>query len=356
MDFGQLAQLSNPGQAPQGDLWGAVNRFNTLDNINQQALQASIPLAQLAAQKETQANKEYMIGAPGREDQARLANMNAAYEVQPENFDRKKLVERMEQELKTKEIQAKFNDVTADIAPFADGYSQAKSEEEKNKYVMAARGAKLRNGYVMGTNPEEDHAILEVAGKSRANNPTLQVKRDVATTAANAQLGKAAIAANAGITIAELNNSTKMAIAQVNAKAKENKPLSPVEQALVTMYGDGKQITDVEGAQRVLEFKIAERVGTTEMKGQQTAETLNNILGGNTTAATPKVPAVPPSTNTTVPSKALPSPNTKPGALPVQQALSMLEQAKGTENEEKYIKFFVDTYPGVALPAWAQKK
>ena len=357
MDFGQLAQLSNPGQPVQGDLWGQASRWNTLNDMQINALKASIPLAELSAQQDVQKNKEYMLGAPGREDTARLANMNAAYAIKPENFDRKKAVERMEQELKQADIQAKFNDVTQDVAGFADAYNGAKTQEEKDRIVQRAKGAKLRNGYVMGNNQEEDHAILEVAGKNRANQPGIQVKRDVAETAAGAHIGKANIAASSAITVAQLNNETRLAIAQVNAKARENKPLSVHEQALVTMYGDGKQITDVEGAQKALEFELAKATAAGTVKQGQIAETMNNILGGNTQAAMPKQPGVPAPSPNAVPSpKAPPSPNAKQGAVPVQQALSLLEQARGTANEEKYIKFFVDTYPGVALPAWAQKK
>ena len=109
--------------------------------------------------------------------------------------------------------------------------------------------------------------------------------------------------------------------------------------------------------QKALEFELAKATAAGTVKQGQIAETMNNILGGNTQAAMPKQPGVPAPSPNAVPSpKAPPSPNAKQGAVPVQQALSLLEQARGTANEEKYIKFFVDTYPGVALPAWAQKK
>lgn len=173
MDYGTLARLSDPGQAARGDRWGRIRRFQNLNNIQQQALHSSIPLAEMAAQRAQQEQTEYMAGAPGRMDQINLGNMTAAAGVK--NFDRDQALKDLDAQLQDADKRAKLADVTQDIAGDADAYLTGDARL-RNQIIQKNTGRKLRNGYVIGTDPNTDDMLFEIAGRARANAPALQNK------------------------------------------------------------------------------------------------------------------------------------------------------------------------------------
>jgi hypothetical protein len=180
MDYRTLANAAAPGQSPLGS--GIVdpvgyNRWLNLSNIQQQALQKAMPLADMDAQRQQQAMTEYMAGAPGRMNQTTLANMTA--EAGVEGFPRAQARKKLDEELADAKRSAEMADFTKDIGQFGDAYINAQTPEEQEKIRKAVAGQKLRNGYVMGTDPAKDDLFLYGAGKSRASAPSVQVKRDV---------------------------------------------------------------------------------------------------------------------------------------------------------------------------------
>jgi len=182
MDFGTLANLSNPGTSPTVD--GTVSsrrihRWNTLNNTQLQALQGAKSLADLDLQKQQQATQEYMAGAQGRNDTISLGNLNAAANLK--GFDEAQIRKKLEEKLKDSNIRAELEDFTKDIGQFGDGYING-TDEEKQTILNSVKGRKLRNGYVMGTDPAQDKTFLMSAGLSRKYNPKEQTKRDVAAT------------------------------------------------------------------------------------------------------------------------------------------------------------------------------
>lgn len=366
MDYGTLAQLSNPGQAAPGDRWGRIRRFQNLNNIQQHALQQSIPLAELAAQKEQQQHQEYMDAAPGRRDLITLGNKNAADKL--ESFDADKFAAKLKIDVTNAEQMAKLADTTQDFSGDADAYMQALDsgdERLRNQIVKKHEGRKLRNGYVMGTDPNTDDMLLKVAGVARKYAPTMQVKRDVADTGAAAKVATTAMNNKTTLERQRIASASQQAIVQINAKAKENKPLSATEQALMVAFGDGKQIIDQEGASAVLQFKLQEKTGTTEMRLDNVNAQLAAILSGKGITApevtrpeppapivrqpAPKTTSGPATTTTNVAPK-------KPNSLAYEDAVKKLEEFKGTDNEADAINFFVNRYGAENLPQWAKKK
>ena len=180
MDYRTLADAANPGQFNLGS--GLIDplgrrRWRNLSNIQEQALQKAMPLADMDAQRQQQAMTEYMAGAPGRMNQTTLANMTA--EAGVEGFPRAQARKKLDEELADAKRSAEMADFTKDIGQFGDAYINAQTPEEQEKIRKSVAGQKLRNGYVMGTDPAKDDLFLYGAGKSRASAPAVQVKRDV---------------------------------------------------------------------------------------------------------------------------------------------------------------------------------
>ena len=184
MDYRTLADAANPGQFNLGS--GLIDplgrrRWRNLSNIQEQALQKAMPLADLDAQRQQQAIKEYMAGAPAREEQATLANMQTQASIT--NFKEDQARKKLQEQLQDSKIRTELADYTLDIGKDGDGYINAKDEEQKEALRISAKGKKVRlpNGsfYVMGTDEKQDRAWLMAAGLSRASAPGIQVKRDV---------------------------------------------------------------------------------------------------------------------------------------------------------------------------------
>jgi len=180
MDYGTLAQLSNPGQNPIAgpgivDI-EAYSKYRNLANMRQESLRAAMPLAAMDAQKQEQATKEYMMGASGREDMVNLANMKA--KNAPTEYSRDQMTKDLEHALKDTDLRKKLTDATEDVGGEGDAYVNG-DENTKAAIKAQLKGRRLRNGYVMGSNDSQDDQVLTVAGKIRAADPKLVNKEKV---------------------------------------------------------------------------------------------------------------------------------------------------------------------------------
>lgn len=196
MDYSTLAQLSNPGASPikasgRYDVADPVAyaRWLSMSRMQEESLKNALPLAAQNAQMQQQKTQEYMAGAPGRMDEVNLSNMKAKAGVA--NFDRDQAFEEAKKGLADAETRAKMADVSQDIAGDADAYRAAHErgdERLKNQIVQKNYGRKLRNGYVVGSDPNTDDLLFRVAGEARANAPALQNKLAVEDKKANTRI------------------------------------------------------------------------------------------------------------------------------------------------------------------------
>lgn len=183
MDYSTLATLSNPGADPS-KASGRYDSANPLayalwlskSRMHEESLKNAMPLAAQNAQMQQQKTQEYMAGAPGRMDEISLANMKAKAGVG--NFNRDMALKNLEADLQDAEKRAKLADVTQDIAEDSDAYATG-DERLKNQIIQKNTGRKLRNGYVVGTDPKTDDLLFTVAGKARAADPKLVNKEKV---------------------------------------------------------------------------------------------------------------------------------------------------------------------------------
>jgi hypothetical protein len=279
MDLMQLAQASNPGQALPGMEWDQIRRYQNLNTINQGALQQAIPVAQSNAQKELQANEEWNLAAPGRRDNITLGNMNAAQGVK--DFQPNQAMKKLEMALKDQKLRAEIQDFTKPLASFGDAFINAKPEEQEAMLDELARnGMTLPDGTRFGVDREKDRFMLKMTGDARKGDAKLQNKLAVTDKQVAGKVATAAL----NQTHADLRNAaniqarTKMA--EIAAANKQGKPLTPEQQALVIAFGDGKEITDQEGAARVLEYEIIKRQAPGMPKLQQGAGAANSVLSG----------------------------------------------------------------------------
>lgn len=173
MDYGTLAQLSNPGQNPIAgpgivDI-EAYSNYRNLANMRQESLRNAMPLAALDAQKQQQAAKEYMMGAPARE-QAASDSLGT--------YERDKFTKDLEHMAKDAELRNKILDATENLGPDADAYFNG-DDKVKQAIIERNRGKRLGNGYVVGTDPNKDDQIFTARGAMRAYNPALANKERV---------------------------------------------------------------------------------------------------------------------------------------------------------------------------------
>lgn len=305
MDYGTLAQLSNPGQAVPGDRWGRIRRFQNLNNIQQQALQSSIPLAESGAQRELQANQEWQDAAPGRRDLTTLGNMNA--EAGVKNFDRDQALKELDAQLQDADKRAKLADVTQDIAGDADAYLSGDTRI-KSQIIQKNKGRKLRNKYVIGTDPNTDDMLFEIAGRARANAPKLandlekeRIKGSNRLEAIKAKgITDTEIAAKKAEWAKELQ-SARLAI-------KDNKPLSLSQQEaldLVLGYPD---------VQDRLDYYFSKPQATSAAQGlNQKAGAVNSVMSGQGVRVPEAAPIQRPTPNPNVQAPVAPTqPQTKP--------------------------------------------
>lgn len=196
MDFGNLAQLTNPSQSffPQGvvdplgyRLWmdKAKAYTNAIPGMQQEAAM------NLAHQQ--QAEKEYMAGAPGRETLAEVANMDAASakDQQPLKAEgnKWKLTNLRDDE------KAKAESLLRPVNEYADAWDTIRDKPDKHQAffnMLKDQHIQLPNGYVMGTDHAKDVAILDASRAVRENAPQYAVKRDVANISSAARLAIAA--------------------------------------------------------------------------------------------------------------------------------------------------------------------
>lgn len=360
MDYGTLAQLSNPGQAAPGDRWGRIRRFQNLNNLQQQALQSALPVAESNAQRQLQANEEFSLATPGRLDTIQLGNMNAASAVK--NFNRDQTAAQLGIDVKNAEQMAKLADVTSDIGTDADAYSKALEtgdERLKNDIIQKNKGRRLRNGYVVGSNPNTDDQLFKVAAIARANPPATQGKiaQEQAKGATRLTLEN----------MKNLNDKEKIELrGQIAAKlqgqrieAQKNEAAKPLSasQALAAhlngLYGDDheswlKAYSLIQEASTTL--KIDEKAAALRMFPE-----LAKRMGDP--AAPRELPPGNPNTASTVKKTETKKVEAKkPNSLDYDTALQKLESFKGTEQEEAAVNFFVNRYGAENLPAWVKKK
>lgn len=175
MDLMQLAGASNPGQALPGMEWDQIRRYQNLNTINQSALQQAMPVAQSNAQRELQTNEEWNLAAPGRKDTITLGNMNAAQGVK--DFDQVQASKKLEMALKDQKLKAEIQDFTKPLASYGDAFVNAKPEDQEAMLDELARsGMTLPDGSKFGVDRKKDRFMLDMTGKARAGNPTLQTK------------------------------------------------------------------------------------------------------------------------------------------------------------------------------------
>lgn len=299
MDYGTLAQLSNPGQNPIAgpgivDIQ-AYRNYQNLATMREQALQKAMPLADMNAQQEAQKNKEFMMGSQGREDMVNLANQKA--KDAPATYTRDKLTGDLEHAVKDQDLRNKLAEATENISGDADAYING-DEKLKQAVIDKNRGKRMRNGYVIGDNPEEDHKIFTVAGAVRKYKPELVNKQEVANTAANAKIQTTGMNNATQIKAAQIRADASKQVADINAKLHANKPLSAEEQSLFIAFGspDGTRIDNIEGATAVMEYKLKNRAAPVMPGLNQKADAATSVMSGggvNIPQAEPVKPPAP---------------------------------------------------------------
>lgn len=269
MDYRTLANAAAPGQSPLGS--GIVdpigyNRWLNLSNIQQQALQKAMPLADMDAQRQEQAMKEYMAGAPGRMNQTTLANMTA--EAGVEGFPRAQARKKLDEELADAKRSAEMADFTKDIGQFGDAYINAQTPEEQEKIRKSVAGQKLRNGYVMGTDPAKDDLFLYGAGKSRASAPAVQVKRDVEDKKVAGRMEYLKRKGASDADLVRLRAQMQRDVAEAKANMASKKPLTESQQEALDLL---EAYPDVED--RLMYRFLKKKAGAGEQKLETSAET-----------------------------------------------------------------------------------
>jgi hypothetical protein len=269
MDYRTLANAAAPGQSPLGS--GIVdpigyNRWLNLSNIQQQALQKAMPLADMDAQRQQQAMTEYMAGAPGRMNQTTLANMTA--EAGVEGFPRAQARKKLDEELADAKRSAEMADFTKDIGQFGDAYINAQTPEEQEKIRKSVAGQKLRNGYVMGTDPAKDDLFLYGAGKSRAHAPTVQVKRDIEDKKVAGRMEYLKRKGATDADLVRLRAQMQRDVAQAKANMASKKPLTESQQEALDLL---EAYPDVED--RLMYRFLKKKAGAGEQKLETGAET-----------------------------------------------------------------------------------
>lgn len=273
MDYRTLADAANPGQFNLGS--GLIDplgrrRWRNLSNIQQQALQKAMPLADMDAQRQEQAMKEYMAGAPGRMDQATLANMTAAAGVS--GFNEAQARKKLQEATQDAKLRAELSDYTLDIGKDGDGYISAKNDEQKEAVRLAAKGKKVRlpNGkfYEMGTDENQDRAWLTAAGISRAAKPELQVKRDVEDKKVAGRMEYLKRKGATDADLVRLRAQMQRDLAEAKANMASKKPLTESQQEALDLL---EAYPDVED--RLMYRFLKKKAGAGEQKLETGAET-----------------------------------------------------------------------------------
>jgi hypothetical protein len=228
MDYGTIAQLSNPGQNPIAgpgiaDI-EAYSNYRNLANMRQESLKAAMPLAALDAQQKAQQNKEFMLGAPGREAQAQDSLRT---------YNRDRFTKDLEHMAKNTELRNKIIESTENIAQDADAYFNG-DEKVRKAIIEQNRGKVMVNGYRIGDDPIKDDQLFTARGAMRAYNPTLANKERIQGMKGVNALDVANVKGGwANATSAE-RNATMLAVEQMrqqaNAAKAANKPLSADQQ------------------------------------------------------------------------------------------------------------------------------
>lgn len=310
MDYGTLAQLANPGNSPLAvnpaaaavDPQG-IARWQNLNALSQQALQGGGQEAALNLQKQILDSQVREAGQPGLLDTAKLSNLNAASAVARQPQVAKVTDEEIRKHLG--DIQAAIESGKFDaIKPMANAYYEAKtkgSEADIQSVIRAAKGQNV-DGYIMGTEPEHDKAILNAVGMGMAS-PASRWHLPVAEVNANSRKEAAKTNADARRQEMEFKASAAQALEKLKAELKANKPfeaLSPEQQAILQQYGtrgeDGKlSISDERGAHAVLEYELRKKAAAQISVGGASAATAGNL--GVPGVVAPTNPSVPPATN-----------------------------------------------------------
>jgi hypothetical protein len=224
MDYGQLAQYSQPGAALPGMEWDQIRRYQNLNTINQQALKASIPLAETNAQVEQQKAQEFMAGVPGRRDTINLSNMNAAEAILPENVARRKALAQLEDAVKDRGLREKLNNQMSEIMPYGAGYRSA-DPAGKKKLLDSLKGKTL-NGHTFGNNPVQDDLALEAAGIVAHGQPKEQLRRDLEQTKQEGAMARLKAKGITDMQIAEFKAKHQSEIEAARIALQKNKPLT----------------------------------------------------------------------------------------------------------------------------------
>lgn len=297
MDYRTLAQLSNPGQSPLTS--GVVdpigyNRWQNLANMQQMALQRSIPLADMDLTAQTQKNKEYMAGAEGRENLIKYGNMQAADKIA--GFDEEKVRERLQNAVKDAKTRKELSDFTADLEDQGPSFVQSKDDPETQDTILSAvKGRVIRSPdgktYTMGTDKQRDRVLLTMAGLSRINDPKYTSKLEQEKVKAASKKELETMRQFGANSREELRAKAIERRAALLAQA-QNRPLKPEEIALLTLHDPNT----VEGASAILQHKLNEKAAVVTTRTNAQAAATNNLLQGNTNVPSAQPPTVAPAT------------------------------------------------------------
>lgn len=314
MDYGTLAQLSNPGQTPLTS--GIVdplgyNRWMQMDSMQRNALQKAAPLAELSAQRAQQENTEYMAGVPGRMDKITLGNMNAAADVQ--DFDPKRANAKLEMAIKNKDLRMQMQDFTKDIAHFGNAfYGSEPAEQDRMIREISQANLKMPDGFVLGSDKDQGYErtrfYLEMAGKANANDPKLANARTIQGMKGDQAIGLANVKGQwAKLTAAE-RNTAMMDIAKMRADADKAKASNKKLTADQEMFQLARQLSGddpagtwalmqsykaaVKEAQIQSEISLMEKYGI-PAPARPSNEPIVNSGGGAAPAKAPEKPVEP---------------------------------------------------------------
>lgn len=339
MDYGTLAQLSNPGQNPIAgpgivDIQ-AYRNYQNLATMREQALQKAMPLADMNAQQEAQKNKEFMMGSQGREDMVNLANMKA--KNAPATYTRDKLTGDLEHAVKDQDLRNKLAEATENISGDADAYING-DEKLKQAVIDKNRGKRMRNGYVIGDNPEEDHKIFTVAGAVRKYKPELVNKQEVAKTAADAKIKGVELTVAGQAEVQKLRAKAAVDLQAAKAAVEAGKPLkdlTPGQREALVVAHNFKD--DPIGEQQYWYMKGQVQGSVAIAAGN--AATARGVLGGE--GLKPQGPIIqqPPTPN---PSPDTPSPVRAGGS----SSAPVKTEKKEAPSEYKVDSIYVDSESG----------
>lgn len=248
MDYGTLANLSNPGQSPLQNNNGIVDiagmmRWNNLANMQEQSLRSAMPLAAMDAQQQEQKMKEYMAGAPGRMDNINLSNMNAAEAVKPENVAMQQKLKQLETQLKTDQALSKqLETQLSQVLPHGAAYKNA--DENGRKVIREQLRGKTLNNHTFGQDDIKDDAVLQAAGLIAHGQPKEQVKKDTEQIKQTGAMERLKAKGITDMQIAEFKANHARELQSARLAQQQNRPLTASQSEALSVdkvYGDDEE-------------------------------------------------------------------------------------------------------------------